>query len=157
MKSWLFVTDHLTVYTVKVFNRANSCKNWSVNFFQRRNVGKCLSFCIVCVCLHSCVHIHGFLMDILLNGHRISAKGELQSLCCMMGKTMLPRCHFLATNGWQLATILWHSRTTLFCRGIICSTHNLTHLIRRFLKAFHYKFYHIKNVKARCKKLFQFF
>ena len=41
-------------------------------------------------------------MDVLLNGLSISAKGELQSLCCMMGKTMLLRCHFLAANGWQL-------------------------------------------------------
>ena len=29
-------------------------------------------------------------MDVLLNGHCISAKGESQSLCCMMGKTMSP-------------------------------------------------------------------
>ena len=27
-------------------------------------------------------------MDVLLNGLSISARGELQSLCCMMGKTM---------------------------------------------------------------------
>ena len=38
-------------------------------------------------------------MDVLLNGLSISAKGELQSLCCIMGKTMSLRCHFLATNG----------------------------------------------------------
>ena len=39
-------------------------------------------------------------MDVLLNGHRISAKGEL---CCMMGKTMSLRCYILAANGWRLA------------------------------------------------------
>ena len=41
-------------------------------------------------------------MDVLLNRLIIFAKGELQSLCCMMGKTMSPRWHLLATNGWQL-------------------------------------------------------
>ena len=41
-------------------------------------------------------------MDLLLNGLSISAKKELQSLCCMMGKTMSLRCHFLAVNGWRL-------------------------------------------------------
>ena len=34
------------------------------------------------------------LMDVLLNGHSISAEGELQSLCCMMGKTMSPNVTF---------------------------------------------------------------
>ena len=41
-------------------------------------------------------------MDALLNGLSISAKGELQSQCCMMGKTMLLRCQLLAANGWRL-------------------------------------------------------
>ena len=44
----------------------------------------------------------GFTMGVLLNGLNISAEGELQSLCCMMGKTMSLRCHFLAANGWLL-------------------------------------------------------
>ena len=39
---------------------------------------------------------------VLLNGLSILAKGELQSLCCMMGKTMPLRCHFWAVNGWRL-------------------------------------------------------
>ena len=42
------------------------------------------------------------IMDVLLNGLSISAKGELQSLCCMMGKTMSLRCHLLAANIWRL-------------------------------------------------------
>ena len=42
------------------------------------------------------------IMDVLLNGLSISAKGELQSLCCMIGKMMSLRCHFLAANGWRL-------------------------------------------------------
>ena len=51
----------------------------------------------------SCTHmISGFIMDVLLNGLSISAKKELQLLCCMMGKTMSLRCHFLAANGWRL-------------------------------------------------------
>ena len=29
-------------------------------------------------------------MDVLLNSHSISAKGESQTLCCMMGRTMSP-------------------------------------------------------------------
>ena len=41
-------------------------------------------------------------MDVLLNGLSTSAEGELQSVCCMMGKTMSLRCHFLAANGWRL-------------------------------------------------------
>ena len=41
-------------------------------------------------------------MDVLLNALSISAKKELHSLCCMMGKTMSLRCHFLAANGWRL-------------------------------------------------------
>ena len=41
-------------------------------------------------------------MDVLLNGLSISAKRELQSLCCMMEKMMSLRCHFLAANGWRL-------------------------------------------------------
>ena len=41
-------------------------------------------------------------IDVLLNGLSISDKGELQSLCCMMGKTMSLRCHLLAANGWQI-------------------------------------------------------
>ena len=41
-------------------------------------------------------------IDVLLNGLSISDKGELQSLRCMMGKTMSLRCHFLAANGWRL-------------------------------------------------------
>ena len=41
-------------------------------------------------------------MDVLLNGLSISAKGELQSLCCMMGKTMSLGYHFLAANNWRL-------------------------------------------------------
>ena len=42
-------------------------------------------------------------MDVLLNGLSISAKGELQLLCCIMGK----RCHFditfclLIVGDWQ--------------------------------------------------------
>ena len=36
--------------------------------------------------IFSCFHI--FTMDVLLNGHPISAKEELQLLCCIMGKTM---------------------------------------------------------------------
>ena len=39
------------------------------------------------------------IMDILLNGLSTSAKRELLSLCCIMGKTMPLRCHFLAANG----------------------------------------------------------
>ena len=41
-------------------------------------------------------------MDVTLNGLSISGKKELQSLCCMMGKTMSLRYHFLAANGWRL-------------------------------------------------------
>ena len=41
-------------------------------------------------------------IDVLLNGLSLSAKGELQSLCCMMGKMMSLRCHFLAVSGWRL-------------------------------------------------------
>ena len=41
-------------------------------------------------------------MDVLLNEFNISAKGELQSLSCMMGKMMSLRCHLLAANGWRL-------------------------------------------------------
>ena len=41
-------------------------------------------------------------MDVLLNGLSTSAKGELQSLCCMIGKIMSLRCHLLAGNGWRL-------------------------------------------------------
>ena len=37
-------------------------------------------------------------MDVLLNGLSISAKGELQLLSCMMGKTMSLRGHFLVAN-----------------------------------------------------------
>ena len=42
-------------------------------------------------------------MDVLLNGHSISAKGELQSLCCMMGKIMSPDVTFrrLMVGNWQ--------------------------------------------------------
>ena len=40
--------------------------------------------------------------DVLLNGLSISAKGELQLLCCMMGKMISLRCPFLDANGWQL-------------------------------------------------------
>ena len=42
-------------------------------------------------------------MDLLLNGYRISAKGESQSLCCMMGKTMSPDFTFwvLMVGYWQ--------------------------------------------------------
>ena len=42
-------------------------------------------------------------MDALINGLSIRAKKELQSLCCIMGKTMSPRCHVLAAKGgyWQ--------------------------------------------------------
>ena len=39
-------------------------------------------------------------MDVLLNGHRISAKEESQLLCCEMEKTMSPRCNLLTANGW---------------------------------------------------------
>ena len=39
---------------------------------------------------------------LILNGLSISAKRELQSLCCMMGKRMSLRCHFLAVIGWRL-------------------------------------------------------
>ena len=46
--------------------------------------------------------LYGVVMDVLLNGHSISAEKELHSLCCMMGKTMSFRCHFLAANGWRL-------------------------------------------------------
>ena len=48
---------------------------------------------------YQCIVKH---MDVILNGLSISAKGELQSLCCMMGKTISHRCHFLAVNGWRL-------------------------------------------------------
>ena len=41
-------------------------------------------------------------MDVLLNGFSISAERELQSLCCMMGKTMSLRCHLLAANVWPI-------------------------------------------------------
>ena len=41
-------------------------------------------------------------MDGLLNVLGISAKKEIKSRCCMMGKTMSLRCHFLAANGWRL-------------------------------------------------------
>ena len=41
-------------------------------------------------------------MDVLLNELSVLAKGELQLLCCMMGKTMSLRCDFLAANGWRL-------------------------------------------------------
>ena len=42
-------------------------------------------------------------MDVLLNGHNISVKGELQSLCSMMGKTMSPDVTFrlLMVGDWQ--------------------------------------------------------
>ena len=79
-------------------------------------------------------------MDVSLNGLSISAKIELQSLCCMMGKMMSPQYHILAANGWWLASILWRERTSLFCRGIICLTQDLTRLIRRILKVFNYSF-----------------
>ena len=46
-----------------------------------------------------------FSMDVLLNGFSISAKAELQSLYCMMGKTRSLRCHLLAANSWRL--IYW--------------------------------------------------
>ena len=41
------------------------------------------------------------IMDVLLNGLSISVKGELQSLCCMIEKTMSLRCHLLTANGWR--------------------------------------------------------
>ena len=44
---------------------------------------------------------NGKITDVLLNGLSISAKEELQSLCCMIGKTMSLRCHFLAVNGFH--------------------------------------------------------
>ena len=56
-------------------------------------------------------------MDVLFNGLSISAKGELQSLCRMMEKTMSLRCHLLAVNGWQFAGILKSQQKTLFCRS----------------------------------------
>ena len=37
-------------------------------------------------------------MDVLVNGDRMLAKGELQSLCCIKGKKM----SLLAVNGWRL-------------------------------------------------------
>ena len=43
-------------------------------------------------------------MDVLLNGLSISAKEELQSLCCMMGK----RCHFDVTF-WLLMVDDWQA------------------------------------------------
>ena len=49
--------------------------------------------------LHNCEEND---MDVLLNGLCLSAKIELQSLCCMMGKMMSLRCHFLAANVWRL-------------------------------------------------------
>ena len=52
-----------------------------------------------------CILLGGYKVGykmVLLNGLSISAKGELQSLCCMMGKTMSLWCHFLAANGWRL-------------------------------------------------------
>ena len=46
------------------------------------------------------------IMDALLNRLSISAKREIQSLCCMMGKTMSSsmtlRCQFLVDNGRRL-------------------------------------------------------
>ena len=65
---------------------------------------------IGCGHLNVSYHYNGFssrlfaskIMDVLLNGLSISAKRELQSLCCMMGNMMSLRCHFLATNGWRL-------------------------------------------------------
>ena len=41
-------------------------------------------------------------MDVLLNGLSLSAEGELQSLCCLMGKTMSLQCHLFAANGGRL-------------------------------------------------------
>ena len=48
------------------------------------------------------IFIHKTIKDVLLNELSISAKEELQSLCCMMGKTMSLRYHFLAANGRRL-------------------------------------------------------
>ena len=42
------------------------------------------------------------IMGVLFTGLNISAKKELQSLCCMMGKTMSFRYRFLADNDWRL-------------------------------------------------------
>ena len=41
-------------------------------------------------------------MDVLLNEPSILAKRELQSLCCMMEKTMSLQYHLLTANGWRL-------------------------------------------------------
>ena len=64
------------------------------------------------------------------------------------GKNDVTRCHLLAANGWQLASILCRQRTTLFCRGIICLTHLTQTLFKSqyiflnpFLKT--HKFYNI--------------
>ena len=42
-------------------------------------------------------------MDVLLNGLSLSAEGELQSLCCMTGKTMSPdvTSWLLIVGDWQ--------------------------------------------------------
>ena len=42
-------------------------------------------------------------IDVLLNGHSTLAKGELQSLCCMMGKIMSFDVTFwlLMVGDWQ--------------------------------------------------------
>ena len=52
-----------------------------------------------CANLDDDLQFLNIIMDVLLNGLSKSAKGKLQSLCCMMGKTMSLRCHFLAVNG----------------------------------------------------------
>ena len=49
---------------------------------------------------YSIIYARGMAIDVLLNGFSIAAKEELQSLCCMMGKTVSPRCHLLSANGW---------------------------------------------------------
>ena len=43
-------------------------------------------------------------MDVLLKGHRISAKGESQSLCCMMEKTksLDVTSWLLMVGDWQM-------------------------------------------------------
>ena len=40
-------------------------------------------------------------MDVLLNTLSIFVKEKLQSLYCMMGKTMSLRCHLLTANSWR--------------------------------------------------------
>ena len=62
-------------------------------------------------------------MDALVNGHSISAKEELQSLYCMMGKPMSLDVIFslLMVDDWQAS----------FGAGIFCSIFGASPILQR--------------------------